>query len=69
MLNIELPIDLHISGFLNTEKVDIEERKVDIENILSDKETDFCLKQLFISIVFSQSEELRITEGDKRYGE
>ena len=45
MLNIELPIDLHISGFLNTEKVDI-------ENILSDKETDFCLKQLFISIVF-----------------
>ena len=32
MLNIELPIDLHISGFLNTEKVDIEERKVDIQS-------------------------------------
>ena len=76
MPNTELPIDLHISRLLNTEKVDIEywkkdiqSKKVDIESVLSNKGTDFCLKQLFISIVFSQSEELRITEGDKRYGE
>ena len=59
MLNIELPIDLHISGFLNTEKVDIEERKVDIQSkkwtlkrYFLIKGTDFRLKQLFISIVF-----------------
>lgn len=45
--------DLHISGLLNTEKVDIEEqkvdiqsKKVDIERVISDKGTDFSLKTI-----------------------
>lgn len=45
--------DLHISGLLNAEKVDIEEqkvdiqsKKVDIERVLSDKGTDFSLKTI-----------------------
>lgn len=38
--------DLHISELLNAEKVDIEEQKVDIESVLSDKGTDFSLKTI-----------------------
>ena len=43
--------NLHISGLLNEEKVDIENKKVDIldekvniENILSEKSSDFSIK-------------------------
>ena len=36
--------DLHISGLLNAEKVDIEEQKVDIESVLSNKRMDFSVK-------------------------
>ena len=36
--------DLHISGLLNTQKVDIEAEKVDIESVLSEKGKDFSSK-------------------------
>ena len=36
--------NLHISGILNEEKVDIGDTKVDIENILSEKGSDFSIK-------------------------
>ena len=36
--------NLHISGLLNEEKVDIQERKVDIESVLSKKGSDFSVK-------------------------
>ena len=36
--------NLHISGLLNEEKVDIGDAKVDIENILSEKSSDFSIK-------------------------
>ena len=36
--------NLHISGLLNEEKVDIEKRKVDIENVFSAKNNEFSLK-------------------------
>ncbi len=36
--------NLHISGLLNTEKVDIENEKVDIESVLSEKGNDFSVK-------------------------
>ena len=36
--------NLHISGFLNKEKVDIGDIKVDIESVLSEKSSDFLVK-------------------------
>ena len=36
--------NLHISGLLNEEKVDIQDEKVNIENILSEKSSDFSIK-------------------------
>ncbi len=36
--------DLHISGFLNEKKVDIQDKKVDIESVLSEKGKDFSIK-------------------------
>ena len=36
--------NLHISGLLNEEKVDIENEKVDIESVLSEKGSDFSVK-------------------------
>ena len=36
--------NLHISGFLNEEKVDIGDEKVDIEGVLSKKDSDFSVK-------------------------
>ena len=36
--------NLHISGLLNKEKVDIENEKVDIESVLSEKSSDFSVK-------------------------
>ena len=36
--------NLHISGFLNEEKVDIENEKVDIESVLSEKGSNFAVK-------------------------
>ena len=36
--------NLHISGFLNEEKVDIQDRKVNIESVLSEKGSDFSVK-------------------------
>ena len=36
--------NLHISGFLNKEKVDIGDKKVDIESVLSEKSSDFLVK-------------------------
>ena len=36
--------NLHISGLLNEEKVDIEKTKVDIESVLSEKGNDFTVK-------------------------
>ena len=36
--------NLHISGLLNEEKVDIENEKVDIESVLSQKGSDFSVK-------------------------
>ena len=36
--------NLHISGHLNEEKVDIQDRKVDIESVLSEKGSDFSVK-------------------------
>ena len=36
--------NLHISGLLNEEKVDIGDTKVDIENVLSEKGGDFSVK-------------------------
>ena len=36
--------NLHISGFLNEEKVDIQGPKVDIESALSAKDRDFSVK-------------------------
>ena len=58
--------NLHISGLLNEEKVDIgnakvdienkkvdiQDEKVNIENILSEKSRDFSIKRQFISIDF-----------------
>ena len=38
--------NLHISGLLNEEKVDIEETKVDIESVLSKKDSDFSVKTI-----------------------
>lgn len=38
--------DLHISGLLNTGKVDIESVKVDIESMLSEKGKDFSIKTI-----------------------
>ena len=35
---------LHISGLLNEEKVDIQDKKVDIESVLSEKGSDFSVK-------------------------
>ena len=35
---------LHISGLLNEEKVEIQDKKVDIENVLSKKGSDFSVK-------------------------
>ena len=36
--------NLHISGLLNEEKVDIENEKVDIESVLSEKGSNFSVK-------------------------
>ena len=36
--------NLHISGLLNEEKVDIQDGKVDIESVLSQKGSDFSVK-------------------------
>ena len=36
--------NLHISGLLNEEKVDIGDTKVDIESVLSEKSSDFSVK-------------------------
>ena len=36
--------NLHISGLLNEEKVDIQDKKVDIESALSEKSSDFSVK-------------------------
>ena len=36
--------NLHISGLLNEEKVDIQDEKVDIESVLSEKGSDFSVK-------------------------
>ena len=36
--------NLHISGLLNEEKVDIQDGKVDIESVLSEKGSDFSVK-------------------------
>ena len=36
--------NLHISGLLNEEKVDIQDKKVDIESVLSGKGSDFSVK-------------------------
>ena len=36
--------NLHISGLLNEEKVDIGDKKVDIESVLSEKGSDFSVK-------------------------
>ena len=36
--------NLHISGLLNEEKVDIQDEKVDIESVLSEKSSDFSVK-------------------------
>lgn len=36
--------ELHINGLLNTEKVDIGEKKVDIESVLSEKGKGFSVK-------------------------
>ena len=36
--------NLHISGLLNEEKVDIQDTKVDIESALSEKSSDFSVK-------------------------
>lgn len=36
--------DLHISGLLNDKKVDIQDEKVDIESVLSEKGKDFSVK-------------------------
>ncbi len=36
--------NLHVSGLLNEEKVDIQNPKVDIENVLSEKGGDFSVK-------------------------
>mgnify|MGYP004462432309 CR=1 FL=1 len=47
--------NLHISGFLNEEKVDIGGTKVDIESVLSEKSSDFSEKRRFISIDFLRS--------------
>ena len=61
--------NLHISGLLNeekvdigdikvdieNEKVDIQDPKVDIESVLSEKGSDFSVKQRFISIDFLKS--------------
>ena len=38
--------NLHISGLLNEEKADIEETKVDIESVLSKKDSDFSVKTI-----------------------
>ncbi|MBC8556755.1 hypothetical protein H8700_03420 [Lachnospiraceae bacterium BX3] len=37
---------MHISGLLNEEKVDIQDRKVDIESVLFEKSSDFSLKTM-----------------------
>ena len=37
-------LNLHISGLSNEEKVDIENAKVDIESVLSEKGSDFSVK-------------------------
>lgn len=42
--------DLHISGLLNEEKVDIGDTKVDIESVLSEKVATSQQKRRFISI-------------------
>lgn len=36
--------NLHISGLLNEEKVDIQDKKVDIESVLSEKGSNFSVK-------------------------
>ena len=36
--------NIHISGLLNEEKVDIQDEKVDIESVLSEKSSDFSVK-------------------------
>lgn len=36
--------NLHISGLLNEEKVDIENEKVDIESVLPEKDSNFSVK-------------------------
>ena len=36
--------NLHISGLLNEEKVDIQDEKVNIESVLSKKSSDFSVK-------------------------
>lgn len=38
--------NLHISGLLNEEKVDIESKKVDIESVLSEKGSVFSTKTI-----------------------
>ena len=38
--------NLHISGLLNEEKVDIQVPKVDIESVLSEKGSDFSVKTM-----------------------
>ena len=35
---------MHISGLLNDKKVDIQDKKVDIESVLSEKGKDFSIK-------------------------
>ena len=36
--------NLHISGCLNEEKVDIQDKKVDVESVLSERGSDFSVK-------------------------
>ena len=36
--------NLHISGLLNEEKVDIQDKKVDVESVLSERGSDFSVK-------------------------
>jgi hypothetical protein len=47
--------NLHISGRLNEEKVDIQDKKVDVESVLSERGSDFSVKRQFIFRDFLRS--------------
>ena len=47
--------NLHISGLLNEEKVDIQVPKVDIESVLSEKGGNFKVELMFYLYSFSES--------------